>query len=32
MNATDLAKEYEIARNEVRHAIRHYVSETGCTV
>jgi hypothetical protein len=31
-NATDRAKEYEIARNEVRHAIRHYVSESGCTV
>lgn len=28
-NATDRAKEYEIARNEVRHAIRHYVSESG---
>jgi hypothetical protein len=29
MNATDLAKEYEIARNELEEAIRNYVSETA---
>jgi hypothetical protein len=29
MNATDLAKEYEIARNELEQAIGQYVSETA---
>jgi hypothetical protein len=29
MNATDLAKEYEIARNELEQAISEYVGETA---